>query len=152
MICNANNYWTSQAKKSQSNILESFLLITFALYLLSTGVKATYLLAVAFLEIIRFSCIGGILCIDSTMTMPKSAFSCVFEYLLTPNLMPAVFQCLTAIVYRAFETAVAWLVVSDPQRMHFLFGCNLGSCYILANNLLIIWNMYMFLCICLYTF
>lgn len=74
-----------------------------------SGVKATYLLAVAFLEIIRFSCNGGTLSSDSTINTPKSAFSCVFEYLLTPNLMPAVFQCLTAIVHRAFETAVAWL-------------------------------------------
>ncbi|KAH7684907.1 Phosphatidylinositol kinase protein [Dioscorea alata] len=71
-----------------------------------SGVKATYLLAVSFLEIIRFSCGGGLL---SSSNTSRSAFSCVFEYLLTPNLMPAVFQCLTAIVHRAFETAVAWL-------------------------------------------
>lgn len=74
------------------------------------GVKATYLLAVAFLEIIRFSSNGGILNGGSTMTAARSAFTCVFEYLKTPNLMPAVFQCLTAIVHRAFETAVSWLV------------------------------------------
>ncbi|XP_020086249.1 phosphatidylinositol 4-kinase alpha 1 isoform X2 [Ananas comosus] len=72
------------------------------------GVKATYLLAVAFLEIIRFSCNGGIVS-TAPSNKSRSAFSCVFEYLLTPNLVPAVFQCLTAIVYRAFETAVAWL-------------------------------------------
>ncbi|KAJ0974487.1 hypothetical protein J5N97_016452 [Dioscorea zingiberensis] len=71
-----------------------------------SGVKATYLLAVSFLEIIRFSYNGGVL---SNSNIPRSAFSCVFEYLLTPNLMPAVFQCLTAIVHRAFETAVTWL-------------------------------------------
>lgn len=74
-----------------------------------SGVKATYLLAVAFLEIIRFSCNGGILNGDSSFAPSRSAFSCAFEYLMTPNLLPAVFQCLTAIVHRAFETAVAWL-------------------------------------------
>lgn len=74
-----------------------------------SGVKATYLLAVAFLEIIRFSSNGGILNGSSDLTASRSAFSCVFEYLKTPNLMPAVFQCLMAIVHRAFETAVSWL-------------------------------------------
>lgn len=74
-----------------------------------SGVKATYLLAVAFLEIIRFSSNGGILNSDPSLTAPRSAFSCVFEYLKTPNLMPAVSQCLTAIVHQAFETAVMWL-------------------------------------------
>ncbi|KAF7810902.1 phosphatidylinositol 4-kinase alpha 1 [Senna tora] len=84
-----------------------------------SGVKATYLLAVAFLEIIRFSSNGGILNGDSTMTAARSAFTCVFEYLKTPNLMPAVFQCLTAIVHRAFETAVTWLEdrVSETGRV-----------------------------------
>ncbi|XP_022744910.1 phosphatidylinositol 4-kinase alpha 1-like isoform X2 [Durio zibethinus] len=74
-----------------------------------SGVKATYLLAVAFLEIIRFSSNGGILNGGTSLTASRSAFSCVFEYLKTPNLMPAVFQCLTAIVHRAFETEVLWL-------------------------------------------
>ncbi|XP_052198254.1 phosphatidylinositol 4-kinase alpha 1 [Diospyros lotus] len=74
-----------------------------------SGVKATYLLAVAFLEIIRFSSNGGILNGDPSFTDSRSAFSCVFEYLKTPNLMPAVFQCLTAIVHQAFEAAVSWL-------------------------------------------
>ncbi|CAL5387480.1 unnamed protein product [Camellia sinensis] len=74
-----------------------------------SGVKATYLLAVAFLEIIRFSSNGGILNGDPSLTASRSAFSCVFEYLKTPNLMPVVFQCLTAIVHQAFETAVLWL-------------------------------------------
>uniref|UniRef100_A0A5B7AN74 1-phosphatidylinositol 4-kinase n=1 Tax=Davidia involucrata TaxID=16924 RepID=A0A5B7AN74_DAVIN len=74
-----------------------------------SGVKATYLLAVAFLEIIRFSSNGGILNGGPSLTASRSAFSCVFEYLKTPNLLPAVFQCLTAIVHRAFETAVLWL-------------------------------------------
>lgn len=72
--------------------------------------KATYLLAVAFLEIIRFISNGGILNGESSVSASRSAFSCVFEYLKTPNLTPAVSQCLTAIVHRAFETAVSWLV------------------------------------------
>ncbi|XP_062093052.1 phosphatidylinositol 4-kinase alpha 1 isoform X1 [Humulus lupulus] len=74
-----------------------------------SGVKSTYLLAVAFLEIIRFGSNGGILNGKTSLTASRSAFSCVFEYLKTPNLMPAVFQCLMAIVHRAFETAVLWL-------------------------------------------
>ncbi|XP_031390031.1 phosphatidylinositol 4-kinase alpha 1 [Punica granatum] len=74
-----------------------------------SGVKTTYLLAVAFLEIIRFSSNGGILNGGNNWTVSRSAFSCVFEYLKTPNLMPAVSQCLMAIVHRAFETAVLWL-------------------------------------------
>ncbi|GJT85403.1 phosphatidylinositol 4-kinase alpha 1 isoform X1 [Tanacetum coccineum] len=74
-----------------------------------SGVKATYLLAVACLEIIRFSSNGGILNCAPSSTASKSAFSCVFEYLKSPNLMPAVSQCLIAIVHRAFETALSWL-------------------------------------------
>ncbi|XP_031499033.1 phosphatidylinositol 4-kinase alpha 1 [Nymphaea colorata] len=74
-----------------------------------SGVKATYLLAVAFLEMIRFSCNGGILNGSSESADSRSAFSCVFEYLETPNLKPAVLQCLTAIVHGAFETVCMWL-------------------------------------------
>ncbi|XP_039035468.1 phosphatidylinositol 4-kinase alpha 1-like [Hibiscus syriacus] len=86
-----------------------------------SGVKATYLLAVAFLEIIRFISNGGILnggtsdatsndtSDGSSLNYSRSAFSCAFEYLKTPNLMPAVSQCLTAIVHKAFEAAVSWL-------------------------------------------
>ncbi|XP_023769663.1 phosphatidylinositol 4-kinase alpha 1 [Lactuca sativa] len=74
-----------------------------------SGVKATYLLAVAFVEIIRFSSNGGILNHGPNSTASRSAFSCVFEYLKSPNLMPAVLQCLMAIVHRAFETALSWL-------------------------------------------
>ncbi|XP_071729991.1 phosphatidylinositol 4-kinase alpha 1-like isoform X2 [Rutidosis leptorrhynchoides] len=74
-----------------------------------SGVKATYLLAVAILEIRRFSSNGGILNSGPGSTTCRSAFSCVFEYLKSPNLMPAVSQCLTAIVHRAFETAISWL-------------------------------------------
>ncbi|KAG9135092.1 hypothetical protein Leryth_011580 [Lithospermum erythrorhizon] len=74
-----------------------------------SGVKATYLLAVAFLEIIRFISNGGILNGGPISMASQSAFSCVFEYLKSSSLMPAVSQCLTAIVHRAFETAMAWL-------------------------------------------
>ncbi|PIA62368.1 hypothetical protein AQUCO_00200400v1 [Aquilegia coerulea] len=74
-----------------------------------SGVKATYLLAVSFLEIIRFSSNGGILNGDTSLTSSRSAFSCVFEYLKTPNLLPAVLQCLNAIINSSFETAVSWL-------------------------------------------
>ncbi|KAD4179153.1 hypothetical protein E3N88_27744 [Mikania micrantha] len=74
-----------------------------------SGVKATYLLAVTFLEIIRFSSNGGILNCGPNSTASRSAFSCVFEYLKSPNLMPAVSQCLIAIVHRAFETSLSWL-------------------------------------------
>lgn len=79
------------------------------LFLLS-GVNATYLLAVALLEIIRFTSNGGILNGGLSVSDSRSAFSCVFEYLKPPNLSPAVSQCLTAIVHRAFEAAVSWLV------------------------------------------
>ncbi|KAL5722458.1 1-phosphatidylinositol 4-kinase [Ranunculus cassubicifolius] len=74
-----------------------------------SGVKATYLLAVAFLEIIRFSSNGGILNGDKGSLTSRSAFSCVFEYLKTPNLLPAVTQCLNAIIQSSFETAVSWM-------------------------------------------
>ncbi|KAK9071177.1 hypothetical protein SSX86_009745 [Deinandra increscens subsp. villosa] len=74
-----------------------------------SGVKATYLLAVAFLEIIRFSSNGGLLNGSPSSTVSRSAFSCAFEYLKSPNLAPAVFQCLMAMVHRAFETALSWL-------------------------------------------
>ncbi|GAB2259138.1 hypothetical protein Droror1_Dr00027278 [Drosera rotundifolia] len=56
------------------------------------GVKATYLLAVAFLEFIRFSSNGGILNGGVELTASRSAFSCVFEYLKMPNLAPAIFS------------------------------------------------------------
>ena len=75
-----------------------------------SGVKATYLLAVAILEIVRFTSNGGILNGGSSVSASRSAFSCVFEYLKSPNLTPAVSQCLTAIVHRAFQAAVSWLV------------------------------------------
>ncbi|ESQ30374.1 hypothetical protein EUTSA_v10012090mg, partial [Eutrema salsugineum] len=74
-----------------------------------SGVKATYLLAVALLEVIRFSSNGGILNGGLSVSPSRSAFSCVFEYLKSPNLTPVVSQCLTAIVHRAFEAALSWL-------------------------------------------
>ncbi|KAJ0242191.1 Phosphatidylinositol 3-/4-kinase [Hirschfeldia incana] len=74
-----------------------------------SGVKATYLLAVAVLEIIRFASNGGILNGGSSVSASRSAFSCVLEYLKSPDLTPAVSQCLTAIVHRAFQAAVSWL-------------------------------------------
>ena len=91
--------------------------------------KATYLLAVAFLEMIRFSCNGGVLSAESPSEMPKSAFSCVFEYLTTPNLMPAVVQCLTAIVHRAFETLVAWMVKSYLSKDVICFSFSASMSY-----------------------
>lgn len=91
--------------------------------------KATYLLAVAFLEMIRFSCNGGLLSADSQSETPRSAFSCVFEYLMTPNLMPAVIQCLKAIVHRAFETFVAWMVIFGAliDVIFFFLNCAVMS-------------------------
>ncbi|KAG0451183.1 hypothetical protein HPP92_026558 [Vanilla planifolia] len=102
-----------------------------------SGVKATYLLAVAVLETIRFSCNGGILPAESNSNAPRSAFSCVFEYLLTPNLMPSVFQCLKAIVYVAFETAVQWLeersfdTGNEAEKMEQVLSAH--SCFLIRN-------------------
>jgi hypothetical protein len=99
------------------------------LFTLFSGVKATYLLAVAFLEILRFSCNGGILSATSTLNRSNSAFSCVFEYLLTPNLTPAVTQCLTAVAHRAFETVLSWLVHSSlEQSVGTYLACVTISC------------------------
>lgn len=102
-----------------------------------SGVKATYLLAVAFLEMIRFSCNGGILSAESPSATARSAFSCVFEYLNTPSLMPAVVQCLTAIVHRAFETSVAWMEerISDTgkeaDRRELILSTH--ACFLIKN-------------------
>lgn len=103
-----------------------------------SGVKATYLLAVAFLEIIRFSSNGGILNGGgASLNASRSAFSCVFEYLKTPNLMPAVFQCLTAIVHTAFETAVSWLEdrISDTGNEAEIRESTLSAhaCFLIKN-------------------
>nr|GMD90459.1 phosphatidylinositol 4-kinase alpha 1 [Ipomoea batatas] len=104
-------------------------------YLLS--VKATYLLAVAFLEIIRFISNGGILNVHPSSTASRSSFSCVFEYLKSPNLVPAVSQCLTAIVHRAFETALSWLEdqTSDSGRASETRETTLSihACFLIKN-------------------
>eukprot|EP00250_Pteridium_aquilinum_P018106 c23946_g1_i1 orf=664-6876(+) len=73
-----------------------------------SGVKATFFLAVAFLEILRLNCNGGVL-ESKTRGERRSALSCVFEYLEKPNLAPSIYQCLTAIVHRAFDASLAWL-------------------------------------------
>lgn len=73
-----------------------------------SGVKATFFLAVAFLEILRLNCNGGVLQ-SKTKEEKRSALSCVFEYLEKPNLAPSIYQCLTAIVHRAFDASLAWL-------------------------------------------
>ncbi|MCO5577946.1 hypothetical protein L7F22_031783 [Adiantum nelumboides] len=76
--------------------------------LLDTGVKATFLLAVAFLEVHRLNCNGGILK-SKTTGEKRSALSCVFEYLEKLNLPLSIHLCLMAIVHRAFDTFLAWL-------------------------------------------
>lgn len=102
-----------------------------------SGVKATYLLAVTVLETTRFSCNGGILPADSTSNSSRSAFSCVFEYLLTRNLMPAVFQCLKAIVYSAAEIAAAWMEekISDTGKEADIVEqvLSVHSCFLIRN-------------------
>nr|GMD85761.1 phosphatidylinositol 4-kinase alpha 1-like [Ipomoea batatas] len=102
-----------------------------------SGVKATYLLAVAFLEIIRFISNGGILNVHPSSTASRSSFSCVFEYLKSPNLVPAVSQCLTAIVHRAFETALSWLEdqTSDSGRASETRETTLSihACFLIKN-------------------
>ncbi|MCO5577943.1 hypothetical protein L7F22_031780 [Adiantum nelumboides] len=73
-----------------------------------SGVKATFLLAVAFLEVHRLNCNGGILK-SKTTGEKRSALSCVFEYLEKLNLPLSIHLCLMAIVHRAFDTFLAWL-------------------------------------------
>lgn len=74
--------------------------------------KATYLLAVAFLEILRLSYRGGVFQKDGTDGEQISALTCAFKYLETPNLPSDLYQCLTAIVHRAFDAALTWLVLA----------------------------------------
>lgn len=81
----------------------------FEVLLLCVGVKATYLLAVVFLETLRFTHFGGLLNKKPEGGM-RSALICLFAYLETPSPNPAVYQCLVAIVYRAFGAALTWLV------------------------------------------
>ncbi|KAF3674616.1 Phosphatidylinositol 3- and 4-kinase family protein, ALPHA isoform 3 [Capsicum annuum] len=75
-----------------------------------------------FSEVTRFSSNGGILSVDPSSTTSRSAFSCVFEYLKSPGLPLVVFQCLTAIVHRAFGTAVAWLVLLTLLGSSYCYG------------------------------
>ena len=72
--------------------------------------KATYLLAVLFLETLRMSRQGGILNGKDITGNRRSAMTCLFKYLETPSPNPAVDQCLSTIVYRAFGAALTWLV------------------------------------------
>lgn len=81
----------------------------FEVLLLCVGVKATYLLAVVFLETLRLTHCGGLLNKKTEGGM-RSALICLFAYLETPSPNPAVYQCLVAIVYRAFGAALTWLV------------------------------------------
>ena len=81
----------------------------FEVLLLCVGVKATYLLAVVFLETLRLTHCGGLLNKKTEGGM-RSALICLFAYLETTSPNPAVYQCLVAIVYRAFGAALTWLV------------------------------------------
>ncbi|KAL2653163.1 hypothetical protein R1flu_021291 [Riccia fluitans] len=74
-----------------------------------SGVKATYLLAVAFLEVLRFQNCGGVMQNSSLEGEYTSALCFVFKYLETPSLTPAVQQCLVATVHQAFGAAMSWL-------------------------------------------
>ncbi|KAG6424555.1 hypothetical protein SASPL_114973 [Salvia splendens] len=64
-------------------------------------VSAMSTISVAFLEIIRFSSNGG-----PNSTASRSAFSCAFEYLRSPNLMPAVSQYLHK--FDIFLSKMSW--------------------------------------------
>jgi phosphatidylinositol 4-kinase len=72
-------------------------------------VKATYLLAVAFLEILRLGHHGGLLVGTQLGVDQRSALTCVFKYLEAPNLPSDLYQCLTAILHCAFNAALTWL-------------------------------------------
>lgn len=74
-----------------------------------SGAKATYLLAVVFLETLRMSSQGGILNGKETNGNCRSALTCLFKYLEAPSLNSAIDQCLTTIVYRAFGASLTWL-------------------------------------------
>lgn len=75
-----------------------------------SGVKATYLLAVAFLEILRFNHKGGVIKKDSGNVDFTSLLTCLFKYMECPNLPLDLHQCFTAIVHCAFDGAIIWLV------------------------------------------
>lgn len=72
--------------------------------------KATYLLAVAFLEILRFSHKGGVIKKDHGDVDFTSLLTCLFKYMECPNLPLDLHQCFTAIVHCAFDGAIIWLV------------------------------------------
>lgn len=74
-----------------------------------SGVKATYLLAVANLEILRLSQQGGVIKNHNDDLDYTSLLTSVFKYLESTNLSPDLHQCLTAIVHSAFDAALAWL-------------------------------------------
>lgn len=78
-----------------------------------SGVKATYLLAVANLEILRLSQQGGVIKNHNDDLDYTSLLTSVFKYLESTNLSPDLHQCLTAIVHSAFDAALAWLVCLD---------------------------------------
>jgi hypothetical protein len=87
-------------------------------------VKATYFLAVAFLEILRLNYNGGVLRHSTDGEKLESALTCVFEYLEKPNLAPSIYQCLVAIVHRAFDASMAWLVSTDRSIfMYYIYAC-----------------------------
>ncbi|CAM6087859.1 unnamed protein product [Calypogeia fissa] len=73
-----------------------------------SGVTATYLMAVAYLEVFRFKLSGGLIRSPSRGGT-TSALSFAFKYLETPGLSPAILQCLVAIVHQAFNTSLLWL-------------------------------------------
>ena len=80
--------------------------------------EATYFLAVAFLEILRLNYNGGVLKPSRKMEKLESALICVFEYLEKPNLAPTMCQCLVAIVHKAFDGSLAWLVRDEVSILY----------------------------------
>ena len=72
--------------------------------------KATYVLAVAFLEILRFGHKGGVIRKENGDLDFTSLMGCLFKYLECPNLPNDLHQCLTAIVHCAFDAALTCLV------------------------------------------
>ena len=80
--------------------------------------EATYFLAVAFLEILRLNHNGGVLKHSTKVEKLESALTCVFEYLEKPNLAPTMCQCLVAIVHKAFDGSLAWLVREEVSILY----------------------------------
>ncbi|KAJ7560134.1 hypothetical protein O6H91_04G115500 [Diphasiastrum complanatum] len=104
---------------------------------ISVGVKATYLLAVAFLEVLRFGSNGGVQGSSMKNMELKSSLICTFKYLETPNLMPVVYSCLTAIVHRAFDGALQWLgertLASGDEAEQREAVLAAHTCYLIEN-------------------